>query len=366
MSRLGRFAGLRSVGPASSVDAWTEQVEAISLPRLDEVGGHPRPSNVGTSYVEQEYHALAEEQELLWRAEGEDEARPYGVQARGLDQEVAGIGFLLTQHEAEVREAHAEYQRATQVLGSYVRRESGGKLRYWICWPILVLGDTAGVWSAAIINGDVPYIAFGQALAAGLAAACAGLVGSELKDIRMARVRQRDPDSLTKEEQRYRRLFVPGGDGLGITKLMGGLSLLVATLVALGVFALRAGIEGSLTGLTFGLFALATAIASGLLGYASADEVADLLGSLAKRVRGAETRYLELARSTACRDKAASEETARSIREESAHRAGAAGKRVDSLSWQAQRRNPQVFGHGFAAGEQSGVIGRRSRRSVSA
>jgi hypothetical protein len=248
------------------------------------------------------------------------------------------------------------------VLTPYVRREPGAKLRYWLCWPVLWLGDTAGVWSAAITNGDIPYVAFGQALAAGLAAACAGLVGSELKDLRMARARRRDPESLTEDEQRYRRLFLGNDGGWEIVRLVGLLSLVVVALLGVGIFALRSGIEDSLSGLTFGLLAVATAIGSGLLGYSAADEVADLLSTTAQRARRAEQRHLKLANAPTLKGRAEAGEAARSIHAEYHARGQAAAKRVESLTWRVQRRNPQVLGHGFPAGEPSGVIGRRARR----
>ena len=349
-----------------TVDAWTRQADAVVLPRLDEVGGHPRPSGIGVSYAEQEYHALADEQESAWPAEGERVARCYQVRARGYDCASEGTAFLLGESEQDVREAHADYRHAARVLMPHVRREPGAKLRYWLCWPILWLGDTAGVWSAAVTNGDIVYIAFGQALAAGLAAVCAGLVGSELKDLRMAHARKRDAESLSEDELRYRRLFTGTDEGVGIVKLVGLLSLTVVALLAVGIFALRSGIEGSLSGLVFGLFAAATAIGSGLLGYSAADEVADLLGALAKRARRAEKRYLTLAAVSPPRMRAEAEEAARSIHAEYQLRGQAAGKRVESLGWRVQRRNPQVLGHGYPAGEPGGVIGRRVRRGGAA
>lgn len=344
------------------VDAWTRDADAVSLPRLDEVGGHPRPSGVGVTYAEQEYSALAEEQELIWPAEGIEAARPLLARARGLDRAAGGLTFLLRDQESEVRQSRADYQRAASVLTPYIRREPWAKLRYWVCWPVLWFGDTAGVWSATISNGDVPSIAFGQALASGLAAACAGLVGAELKYLRMARARQRDPESLTENEQRYRRLFADADQGLGIVKLVGFFSLVVVALLVVGILNLRSSVEGSASGLTFGLLAAATAIGSGLLSYSAADEVADLLAGMATRVRKAERYYLKLVSSSVFKERAQSEESARSIRDEYQLRGQAAGKRVESLSWRVQRRNPSVLGHGFPAGDQSGVIGRRSRR----
>jgi len=352
--------------PSLSTDAWTREADATSLPRLDEVGGHPRPSGIGVTYAEEKYHALADEQELAWPADGEREARPYQVRARGLDRRVTATEFLLTENATEVRQAHADHQHAARVLTPYVRREPGAKLRYLICWVILWLGDTTGVWSAAVINGDVVAIAFGQALSAGLAAACAGLVGSELKNLRMAHARQRDPESLTKDEQRYQRFFTGSDHGIGIVKLIGLLSLTVVVFVGVGIFALRSSIEGSASGLTFGLLAAATAIASGLLGFWAADEVADLLATTVKRVARAEKRHRTLAAASPLKVRAQAQEAARSILAEYQLRGKAAGKRVESLGRHVMLRNPQVVGHAYPTGDQNGVIGRRPRRGGTA
>lgn len=347
---------------AREMDARTSEADAITLQQVEDVSAQPRPANVGPTYAEQEYHALADEQRLIWPAEGERAARPHEIRARGLDWATAAMGSLLAESAAAVRQAYADCQHAARVLTPYVRREPGAKLRYWICWPLLWFGDTAGVWSAAITNGDIPYVAFGQACAAGLAAACAGLVGSELKALRMARARRRDPESLTEDEQRYRRLFTDTDGGRGIVTLVGLLSLVVVALLAVGIFTLRSSIEGTAAGLTFGLLAAATAIGSGLLSYSAADEVADLLGVMAKRAARAEKRYLKLATATPPKAQAEAEATARSIAVEYQLRGQAAGRRFESLAWRVQRRNPHVLGHGYPTGEQSGVIGRRVRR----
>lgn len=345
-----------------AVEGWLREADAISLPRLDEVGGHPRPTGVGTSYAEQEYHTLADEQELSWPAEGERAARRFQVRARGLDRMGMATDFLLGENETEVRQARADYQHAATVLTPHVRREPGAKPRYWIVWPLLALGDASGVLSAAITLGDIPWVAAGQALSSGLAAACAGLFGTELKHRQLAHARRRDPDTLSDDERRYQRLFTSGDTGLGVVKLVGLLSLTVVFLLAVAVGALRSSTEGDSSGLTFGLLAAATAVGSALLGYSAADEVADLLATYRKRVAHAEKRHLALAAGRPARRQAEAEETARSMHAEHQLRGQAAGKRVESLSWRVQRRNPQVFGHGFPTGEQSGVIGRRTRR----
>lgn len=347
-------------------DEWTREADALVLPRLDEVGAQPRPSGFGTSYVEEEYYARAEEQKPAWSAEGDRAARAYQARARGLDRPTEAIDAVLVDTLKEVQQAHAAHQDMARVLMPYVRREPIAKWRYWICWVVLWFGDTAGVWSAAITGGDIPYVAFGQACATGLAAACAGLVGSELKDLRMARARQRDAESLTDDEQRYRHLFTASDKGIEIVKLVGLLSLTVVVLLGVGIFALRSSIEGSASGLTFGLLAAATAIGSTLLGYSTADEVADLLARAAMRVARAERRHLKLAAATPPKVRAEADETARSILDEHQLHGQAAAKEMESLAWRVQRRNPQVFGHGFPAGDQGGVIGRRARRGGAA
>jgi hypothetical protein len=345
----------------SLMDTWTRAADEVTLPRIDESEVHPRPAGISVTYAEQEYDALADEQGAAWSADGERAARPFQVQGRGHDVAAAADLFLLAEHEQEVLAAHADHQHAVRVLQPYVRREPGAKLRYWICWVLLVLGDTSGVLSAAIMLGDIPLVAAGQALSSGLAAACAGLVGSELKHLQLAKARRRDTETLSADEQRYRHLFA-GPAGTGIVKLIGALSVLVVLLVGVAIATLRNVTEGSEAGLTFGLLAAITAMGSALLGYAAADEVADLLATTARRVRKAEARHRALAKTTALRVRAEADETARSLHVEYEHRGQAASNRVESLSWRILRRNPQVMGHGLPNGDATGIVGRRARR----
>lgn len=344
----------------ASAGAWTQEADAISLVRLDEVGALPRPSTISESYGEREYAALAAEQGASWSAEGEQQARPLLAAARGLDSAANAFAVLLAVQEEEVRQAAADYQHAVRVLSAYARREPGAKWRYWWCWITLIIGDLCGVWATAIMFGEVPWTAFGQALASGVAAGSSGLIGTEIKYLRLARARQRDPDALTEDERRYVRLFSGGTDkGLGLVALVGLVSVVVVLLVACGVWLLRASVEGSAAGFTFGLLAAATALGSFLLGYSSGDDIADLLAAVDKRVRRAEQRYVELAACGALKQRAEAEESARSVRAECELRGQAATARIESLSARIMRNNPQVFGHGFPA-EGHGV-GRRDR-----
>jgi hypothetical protein len=344
------------------VDAWTDEADAVVLNRIDEVDARPRPTAIGDSYAEREYEALSAEQPEAWAADGVEAALPHDVQARGQATPTAAALFVLGTHANEVRAARADYEQAQRVLGPEARREPGAKLRYWLVWMSLAVGDSAGVLAAAVMLGEIPWVAAGQALSSGLAAACAGLVGSELKHRQLAQARRRDPETLTSDEQSYRRFFSGTRPGIGTIVLICALSLLVVILMMLAVFALRTSVEGTAAGVTFGLLAAVTALGSALLSYASADDVADLLATKAKRIRKAEQHHRVLAQASAIRVHAEADAAASAIRAEYQHRGRAAAKRVESLSWRIMRRNPQVFGHGFPNGEQGGVIGRRVRR----
>jgi hypothetical protein len=348
-----------------SVDTWTREADAVSLPRIAEAQAAPRPATVGTTYSDKEYAALASEQELAWPAEGERTARPHQVNAEGLTVLADATRFLLVESEKGVTQTKADYHHAARTLTPHARREPGAKTRYWVVWILLVVGDLAGVWAAAVMLGEVVYIAVWMAMASGLSAGCAGLVGSELKHVHMARARQCDLDDLTEDERRYRRLFTAPDTVPSMTKLITLISLLVVALLAIGIFTLRAGVEGTEAALAYGLLAAATALASGLLGYSAADEVADLIATTEKRCRRAVKHHLRLAASAAPRDRARAIEEARSVKDEFALRGQAAAKRVDSLAWRIHRRNPHIMGHGFPADEpvpSGGAIGRKPRR----
>ncbi|WP_158840569.1 hypothetical protein [Saccharothrix deserti] len=218
------ISNVRRAHFGTAVDARTREADAITLPRLVDAGAHPRPSTIGSTYVEHEYAALMDEQREAWAAWGEERARAHDARAHSLRLKTTSLQFLLAEAGREVQAARTAYEHAARLLMSYVRREPGTKLRYWLGWLVLICGDTAGVWAAAVMNGDVPYIAFGQALAAGFAAACAGLVGTELKDMRLALTRQREPETLTEDERLYRRLFTAPTAGTRVIKLVGLLS----------------------------------------------------------------------------------------------------------------------------------------------
>ncbi|WP_143202414.1 hypothetical protein [Amycolatopsis sp. CB00013] len=366
MSGRHVLRGRANGGDEKVLVTWRNEADNVTLPRIGDVAAMPRPQEVGTTYVEHQYRALAHEQEALWSAEGEHGAQPHEAEAAGLDPAATAITFLLTEAEDEVRQTRLDHQHAVRTLLQQVKRSVGAKLRYWIGLPLFVFGDAASVASAAIINGDIVYIAIFLAVASGVAGVSSGLLGAELRGVRLAQARRRDPDSLTEDERLYQHFFAGSGGGTGVIKLVALVSLIVVALIAIGVGTLRASVEGGAAGMTFGLLAAATALASGLLAYSAYDDVAEFLEDLGKRSRKAQKRYLKLANSAALRQRPAALATAQSIKEEYAWRGQAAAQHMESLSWHIQVRNPAVLGHGFPAGEQGGVIGRRPRRGGAA
>jgi hypothetical protein len=351
---------------ASATDALVAETDSISLQRIDEAAGLGRPGGLGVTNAEREFESIGHEQEESWLAEGEAAARTASVRAARYDEAVIAGRFLLTDHSDEVTSARQSYQHAAQTLMPYVRRSPADAWRYGAGWALLGLGDTAGVWGAAIWLGEIPLIALGQALATGFAAVTAGLAGGELQELRQARARRRDPDSLSPDERQYQRLFVEADAGLGLTKIVGGVSLTVVVLVAIGVFALRAGTEGLLAGVTFGALAAATALGSFVSSYVHGDEVADLIGSYRKRYDAARRRHRGLARNRDLSRHASAVEESTSIWREHDARGRAAAQKVTALKYRMLRRNPQVVGHGEATTQSSGLIGRRARKDGAA
>ena len=341
------------------MDALLAQADAVSLQRIDEAHGVGRPGGLGVTYAEQEFDQLAQEQESSWPAQGELAARSARVRAARAEPAAQAAGFLLEQHQREVSEAADQYQHATRTLQPYLHRSPGDLWRYLITWVVLGLGDTAGVWGAAIWLGEIPAIALGQAVACGFAAVTSGLAGGELGNHRRSQARQRDQESLGEDERRYWPLFA---GSKAPPRLIAALGLAIVVLVAVAVFALRTATEGLLAGMTFGALAAATALGSFVSCYVHADEVADLLAGYRRRHLAAMRRHQRLAGSRALSRAAASTVEADSVLREHEQRGQAASLRVGALKFRMLRRNPQVVGHGSGSEpEVHGLIGRRNR-----
>jgi hypothetical protein len=341
------------------VDALLAETDAVSLQRIDEAHGVGRPNGLGVTYAEQEFDQLGLEQEFSWPAQGERQARSARIRAAQAEAPAQAATFLLEQHEHAVREATDQLQHAARTLLPYTHRAPSDIWRYLIAWLVLGLGDTAGVWGAAIWLGEVPSIALGQAAASGFAAVTAGLAGGELGNHRRAQARRRDLESLGEDERRYWPLFA---GGTSPPRLIAFLGAAVVALIAVAIFALRTTTEGLMAGLTFGALGAATALGSFVSCYVHADDVADLLADYRRRHLSAMRRHRRLASSRALNRRAAAGTEAESILHEHDLRGEAATLRVGALKFRMLRRNPQVVGHGTNTDlEAHGLIGRRHR-----
>lgn len=334
--------------PATAVDQLVAETDGISLQRIDEAALVIRPSNLGVTHGEREFDALGAEQAAAWPAEAQVASRPPRVAAARVKLSAEEAGVAVEAQRKDLESIRSLKDHAFQTLLPFVRRSPHDDVRYWLSWLGLGLGDTAGVWGAAISLGEIPELALGQALATGLAAVTAGLAGAELRLLAHSKSRQRDPDSLTEDERRYRRLFEGADSEKSMTKLAAFTALMVGVLVTGSIFALRAPTEGGLAGIAFGCMALATALASFISSYIHADEVADLLATYDRRYRVALKRHSRASKARPIGRYAEANAAAASIEREYAHRGDAATRKVEACKHRMLRRNPQVVGHGDA------------------
>lgn len=338
-----------TVSPATAVDQLVAETDSINLQRIDEAASVLWPSNLGITHGEREFDALGQEQAAAWPAEAEVASRPRRVAAARVNRSAEEAGFAVKAQREDLESIRTANEHAFQTLMPFVRRSPHDNARYWLSWAGLGLGDTAGVWGAAISLGEIPELALGQAFATGLAAVTAGLVGGELRMLAHAKARQRDLDSLTEDERRYRRLFEGADAEKAMTKLAAHTAVTVGVLVTGSIFALRAATEGSLAGIAFGCMAFATALASFVSSYIHADEVADLLATYDRHYRTALKRHARASKARPIRQYAAADTEVASIEREYAHRGDAAVRKVEACKHRMLRRNPQVVGHGDAA-----------------
>ncbi|MHA7271205.1 hypothetical protein [Arthrobacter sp. HLT1-20] len=347
IDRLRPQQGRRLTHVADSATIMAMPTGAVNLQRVDETAALASPETIKSgTWMGKGFDALDAEQQHLWPAQGEAAQRTDRATAEGLAVAATAEATLLDHASSLVESTKRSYDHCRSTLLPWIHRGPHSGLRYWIGWGVLGLGDAVGVAGAAILLGEEFWIACGQALATGLAAVTAGLAGHDLKELRLARQRRRDLDELTDDEKLYRRFFDDTAAGDALLKIVAYLAGAIIILIALGIFSLRASIEGALEGLVFGALAGATALASVINSYVHADEVADLV-AVARRDYQREVRTYRRtgrAKPTTLRAKAA--ENAVSIETEHWLRGQAAARHIQALKYQSLTANPGVVGHG--------------------
>lgn len=342
---------------ASAADALAEQ---IALQRVDEAGATPQPNSVAKLWVSPEYDELRTEQHSLHDAVGVEQSREATVEAAGLTLASSADQWLLEGQRVVVETVKATYVTVLTVLTPYRRRPPRAKRWHLLAKAAFLVGDIAGIATAAIWLGEIPAIAVIMALSAAAATVTAGLSGSEVRDvrdcIRRAVLLPDLPDALLP----YRHLFEAPERAWPYIKALLWVSVSVAATVACAIFALRASIEDPLVGLVFGGIAAAIAAASWIESFCYADAVADLIDNADADYTREVAKHQKLAASAALQRHNEALATATSIQAEQSHRGDAAGHHMQALLYGILRRNPQTAGNGPAA--EPTTIGQTTRR----
>lgn len=328
--------------------------EARRLQAIDAAMAVERPGTLGQAYVEFEYDELAAEQPALWEAESAAAGRDSVVardETRFAHREVRR---QLKGQRTVVSQARKAYLQTRASLLQFRRREPGAKKWYLIRWAGLLGGDVAGQAGAALSYGEHPVTAIPQAVATGLAALTAGMVGGELRTLRDAERRHREADDLPEHLAPWAHLF--GSPDLG--RRLAWIAICIGTVAALviagGIFWLRALIEGTGGGAVYGLLALGIALASAVNAYFYADEVADQIDAAQEDYGRELARTQKLSTHPELVRHASSRAEAASIRAEHQARGRAAATHLSALKWRVLGNNPGIAGHGTSRGARGG------------
>jgi HPt (histidine-containing phosphotransfer) domain-containing protein len=308
-----------------------------------------RPGGI-TYDVGEEFEAYATELARNEDAAGVAASRNANTRSAGLRPQADDARHLTSTHSSEVERALSAYSTAHDDLGSFVRRRPKDNRRYSVTRWVLLGADTGAVLGALIYVGEVPLLALGTALAVGLSGVTAGMVGGDVRELKLARERRAlaESDEIDADlVRRYPRLFGavdPAKDTYGLALKS---ALLVVVFVGLGVFGIRAALEG-LLGVAFFGFAMAVALASFISSWVHADDVADVLEVFEARLSKALARQRALAGAPQPSAQDAHAAEAASIQTEHQIRGEAKAAGVRALKHEVYRRHPQVFGHGTA------------------
>lgn len=352
--------------PSGSYDPTADRVEEysnLSLQQVDEA--HRVDGITGPAFhVENELDAFGREQEPLWNAEGILRSRPALIAHSGLKVQAETAEHLSRRHRRLVKRAQRRLERTVAALSPFVRRKQGQKTWFMVRTGLLLLGDVAGQAGAQIYYGEIPELALIQALAAGVAVVTAGLVGGEVKDLRMAGKRKIERANLTKQQEPFAHLFDGNDQGKHIVKALVYTGATVGLLISSGIFALRSTIDGPLSGLIYGALAAGIAAASFISSYIVTDEIADAIDTAEKDYERTIKRQIVLAASAPLKTALEKRAEDESIRQEHEVRGQAALLTYEGLKHRVLRRNPGVVGHSPANAPEP-VVGRRAREDGS-
>lgn len=345
INRLKRNSHRRSHATALGDDVLDDAAD-YSLQRVDEASAAERPPGAGKLYVESEYDARSAQQPKLHIAEGEMLARPHAAVAASLRHQAKNHEHGIKLQRTATKASASRYEAARAVLHTYTHRASHDKAYYLARMVLLLVGDIVGCAGAAIMLGEIPWMAVVQAAAVGAAAVTSGLIAAEVKDSRLARKRQKDENTLSKNEKPYAHLFRGADPGEQMAWRMAMLAMVIVFLILGGIFALRSTTEGVAAGAVYGCLAAAVALASWINSYVTADEVADMLDRL-KHDFDRDLAKLHKLTAKSPRTKQIHHQTmAASIRHEFGLRGRAGSDHFQVAKYRTLVANPGVAGHG--------------------
>jgi hypothetical protein len=341
---------IRHANDDDFTDSIRQEAEDVILKVTDTVDARTRPTEIDEFYVETEYDHRADGQRKLFTALGEEHSSDPQATAAKLAPRAETVGSIL-ESRFEVYKVLLEQRIAAEkALRPFVRRTSGRLIYYGFMGGFL-LGDIAGIGGAQILLGEIPELAIIQAIAAASATVVAGFVGRDLRDIE--RHRYRTPNGeLPDELKPYAHKLRGRHSGEKVTRLMVVLAAVVAIIIGIAIFALRASVNGPLVGMIYGAIAVAIAGGSALNSWAYTDDVADLLNSHQKVMKEEEADLDRRSKDPDVQAKLAAEQKAQSIKTQYVDLAAAAEEHMWALKEMILRENPHIAGHGRLASQQ--------------
>ena len=322
----------------------------------------PRPTSVETFYVEEEIAYRSEQQVIQWQADGVVAGRPAATQVGGLTPFVEDLEQRIEHQRNAVESARSDLDATTKGLAHHVRRPVGAAKLFYARLAALLLGDIAGVASASINFGVIPWMAVLQAVAIGAAATTAGLAGQEWKDLQRARDLERGQDELTEAELPYTQLFTGPKASEAYARIGIWVAASVLLLIFGGVFAVQSASDGLAAGVLFGCLGGAIGLASAVNYWVYTDHVADLIDHASAALTSAEGTLDELSNHRARAEHGQAAAELASIEKEHVLRGEAARLHMLALGKRVMRNNTGVVGHGHAAAisPEPSAIGRET------
>lgn len=337
----------RRTGPAVAREQFPTRL--VPVPDADVV---VRPTGLETTYLEDGYDALGREQHRLHGARGETQSRMHRARADALRPYTERITRLIALDEPLVVNARDAYLAAEKALASLVLRRTRSPFEYRVTKCVLCVGDTAGTATGLVSYGELPILAVGIGVAAGMAGVTAGMAGEHLGRAAQASLRQQG-DDLDEKLEPYRHLLDGRTSGRSWTFGLLLLAFVVVLLNFLGILVLRTSIEGSASGLLFAAISGCIALASFVNSWMHADVVADLLDAAERTYTSAVRRHERLALRMRLLVGLHAAEIADSITREHSQRGDAAGEHLSADKHRALMESPDVVGHGRPASMSS-------------